>query len=79
MQSHFEQRGPRLDTTSPSVRHLQELIRHATQVNISMEGGEQLRGTIRWQDADFVALQQEHDLPLVLLNRSKVVLLRALG
>jgi host factor-I protein len=79
MQSHFEQRGPRLDTTSPSVRHLQELIRHSTQVSIAMEGGEQLRGTIRWQDADFLALQQQSELPLVLLNRSKVVLLRALG
>jgi host factor-I protein len=79
MQSFFEQRGPRLDTTSPSVRHLQELIRHSSPVHIELEGGHSLQGTIRWQDHDFLAIQQEQDRPLLLVNRTKVMLLRPLS
>ena len=79
MQSFFEHRGPRLDTTSPSVRHLQDLIRHSSPVHIELEGGMSLQGTIRWQDYDFLAIQQERDLPLLMVNRTKVVLLRLLS
>jgi host factor-I protein len=79
MQSFFEQRGPRLDTSSPSVRHLQDLIRRASPVNIELEGGQSLQGTIRWQDHDFLAIQQEPDLPLLMVNRTKVVVLRLLS
>jgi host factor-I protein len=79
MQSFFEQRGPRLDTSSPSVRHLQDLIRQASPVNIELEGGQSLQGTIRWQDHDFLAIQQEPDHPLLMVNRAKVVVLRLLS
>jgi host factor-I protein len=79
MQSFFEQRGPRLDTSSPSVRHLQDLIRQASPVNIELEGGQSLQGTIRWQDHDFLAIQQEPDHPLLMVNRTKVVVLRLLS
>jgi host factor-I protein len=79
MQSFFEQRGPRLDTSSPSVRHLQDLIRRASPVNIELEGGQSLQGTIRWQDHDFLAIQQDPDLPLLMVNRTKVVVLRLLS
>ena len=79
MQSFFEQRGPRLDTSSPSVRHLQDLIRRASPVNIELEGGQSLQGTIRWQDHDFLAIQQDPDLPLLRVNRTKVVVLRLLS
>lgn len=79
MQSFFEQRGPRLDTSSPSVRHLQDLIRNSSPVHIDLEGGQSLQGTIRWQDHDFLAIQQEPDLPLLMVNRTKVLLLRLLN
>jgi host factor-I protein len=79
MQSFFEQRGPRLDTSSPSVRHLQDLIRRSSPVHIELEGGKSLQGTIRWQDHDFLAIQQDRDLPFVMVNRTKVVLLRLLS
>lgn len=79
MQSFFEQRGPRLDTTSPSVRHLQDLIRDAALVHLELEGGQRLQGTIRWQDADFLAIQQESDRPLLMVNRRRIVLLRLLS
>jgi len=79
MQSFFEHRGPRLDTTSPSVRYLQELIRHSSPVHLELEGGHSLQGTIRWQDHDFLAIQQEPDRPLTMVNRTKLVLLRLLS
>jgi host factor-I protein len=78
MQSFFEQRSPRLDTSLPSVRHVQELIRNRTMVSVLMAGGQELEGTIKWQDTDFLALRQDTSLPLVLLNRSSICVLRAL-
>jgi len=79
MQSFFEHRGPRLDTTSPSVRHLQDLIRHASAVHIELDGGQSVQGTICWQDHEFLAIQQERDQPLLMVNRTTVVLLRLLS
>lgn len=79
MQSFFEHRGPRLDTSSPSVRHMQDLIRHSAPVHIELEGGQSLQGTIRWLDHDFLAIQQDLDLPLLMVNRTKVVVLRMLS
>jgi host factor-I protein len=78
MQSFFEQRSPRLDTSLPSVRHVQELIRNRTMVSVQMAGGQELEGTIKWQDNHFLALRQDTSLPLVLLNRSSICVLRAM-
>jgi host factor-I protein len=79
MQSFFDRRGPRLDTSLPSVRHVQDLIRNRTMVHLVLVGGQELEGTVRWQDNDFLALRQDPSLPLVLINRNAVCLLRALG
>ena len=79
MQSYFERRGPRLDTGLPSVRHVQELIRTRAMVGLHLVGGEVLRGTLRWQDHDFLALEPEPGRPLVLINRNSVAVLRSLG
>jgi len=78
MQSFFDRRGPRLDTSLPSVRHVQELIRNRTMVRLEMVGGQELEGTVRWQDNEFLALRQDASLPLVLVNRNAITLLRAL-
>jgi host factor-I protein len=78
VQSFFESRGPRLDTSLPSVRHVQELIRNRTMVNVRMVGGHELEGTIKWQDNQFLALQQDSSMPLVLINRDSIAVLRAL-
>jgi hypothetical protein len=48
-------------------------------VHIELEGGQSLQGTIRWLDQDFLAIQQDLDLPLLMVNRTKVVLLRLLS
>jgi len=78
MQSFFDRRGPRLDTSLPSVRHVQELIRNRTMVRLVVVGGQELEGTVRWQDNDFLALRQDASLPLVLVNRNAITMLRAL-
>jgi host factor-I protein len=78
VQSFFESRGPRLDTSLPSVRHVQELIRNRTMVSVLMVGGHELEGTLKWQDNQFLALRQETSLPLVLINRDSIAVLRAL-
>jgi host factor-I protein len=78
VQSFFESRGPRLDTSLPSVRHVQELIRNRTMVNVRMVGGHELEGTIKWQDNQFLALRQDSSMPLVLINRDSIAVLRAL-
>ncbi|MFM7732632.1 MAG: Hfq-related RNA-binding protein [Cyanobium sp.] len=78
MQSFFESRGPRLDTSLPSVRHVQELIRNRTVVSVLLRGGQELEGTLKWQDNQFLALRQDSSLPLVLINRDSIAVLRAL-
>jgi host factor-I protein len=78
MQSFFDKRGPRLDTSLPSVRHVQELIRNRTPVRVSLVGGHEMEGTIKWQDNHFLALRQEAGMPLALLSRDAIVVLRAL-
>jgi host factor-I protein len=78
VQSFFESRGPRLDTSLPSVRHVQELIRNRTMVSVLTVGGHELEGTLKWQDNQFLALRQDTSLPLVLINRDSIAVLRAL-
>ncbi len=79
MQSFFERRGPRLDTTLPSVRHVQELIRIRTPVTVVLLSGQEVEGTIRWQDSHFLALSSEPGSPLMLVNRDAIASLRALS
>ena len=78
MQDFFERRGPTLDTSLPSVRHVQDLIRSRAQVKIQLIGGEELEGTIKWQDTLYFALRQDASRPLVLISREAVALVRAL-
>jgi host factor-I protein len=79
MQSFFERRGPRLDTTLPSVRHVQELIRIRTPVNVVLLSGKEFDGIIRWQDSLFLAMSTEPGTPLLLISLTAVASLRALS
>ena len=79
MQSFFERRGPRLDTTLPSVRHVQELIRIRTPVNVVLMSGQECDGIIRWQDSHFLAMSTEPGTPLLLISLTAIVSLRALS
>ncbi|MFN6337975.1 MAG: Hfq-related RNA-binding protein [Cyanobacteriota bacterium] len=78
MQSYFENRPTKLDTTLPSVRHIQELIRTRTMVNLTLRDGQEVEGVIKWQDMHFLALRQSANEPLMMVNRDAISLLRAL-
>jgi len=78
MQSSFDRRGPRLDTSLPSIRHVQGLIRSRAEVVVTMSNGQELRGKILWQDLEYMALLQEEGRPPALLNRQGVLMLRSL-
>jgi host factor-I protein len=78
MQSFFERRGARLDTSLPSVRHIQSLIRTGTTVSVQLTTAMVLEGRIQWQDSHFIALRQDEQRPLVLVNLNAIALLKAL-
>jgi hypothetical protein len=79
MQSFFEKRSTALDTSQPSIRHLQDLIRHKTPVAIQIMGVGELEGTLHWQDLHYLALRQADDRPLTLIHRTAAATIRALG
>ncbi len=78
MQRFFENRAIKLDTTLPSVRHIQELIRTRTVVSLTLISGQEVEGVIKWQDMYFLALRQNSNQPLMMVNREAITLLRAL-
>ena len=79
MQSFFEKRSSALDTSQPSIRHLQDLIRHKTPVAIQVAGVGELEGTLHWQDNYYLALSQAEGRPLTLISRAAASTVRALG
>ncbi|MFN5193864.1 MAG: Hfq-related RNA-binding protein [Cyanobacteriota bacterium] len=79
MQSFFERRTPRLDTTLPGVRHIQDLVRQRTPVTLRLVDGSTLEGTIRWQDPELLALETGSDEPLVMVARAGLLTLRPLA
>jgi len=79
MQSFFEKHSVALDTSQPSIRHLQDLIRHHSRVAIQVVGVGELEGTLQWQDGNYLALNQAEGRPLTLISRSAAVTIRALG
>ena len=69
MQSFFDKRAPRLDTSLPSVRHVQDLIRNRTIVQVTMVGGQELEGTIKRQAGPDQSGCHRHDAGLPLSRR----------
>ena len=78
MQS-FEKRSSALDTSQPSIRHLQDLIRHKTPVAVQVLGVGELEGILHWQDIHYLALKQDENRPLTLISRASAATIRALG
>lgn len=79
MQDFFERRSTGLNTSLPSVRLVQDLIRSRVPVSITLLTGAEFEGTFRWQDDDYFALRQDDNLPLVLISRAAVAVIRALS
>ena len=78
MQSAFDNKHSRLDTSLPSIRLLQDLIRNHQLVQIKIATGESLEGVLAWQDVHFLALREPMGESLLLINRESVVLVRCL-
>lgn len=78
MQGAFEAKHPRLDTSLPSIRHFQELIRNRKLVQIEISTGQSLEGVLAWQDNHYLALREPMGESLLLINRESVVLVRSL-
>ena len=79
MQSFFEKHSIAIDTSQPSIRHLQDLIRHRTPVAIQVVGIGELEGTLHWHDCSYLALSHAEGRPLTLIYRSAASTIRALG
>jgi host factor-I protein len=79
MQSFLESRTPALDTSLPSVRHIQGLIRQKTPVALRLIDGHELEGVLLWQDLDQFALDPGEGRTLNLINRRAVAVLRSLA
>ena len=79
MQSFFEKRTTALDTSQPSIRHLQDLIRHKTPVAVQVPGVGEIEGILHWQDIHYLALKQDQNRPLTLISRASAATIRALG
>ncbi len=79
MQKAFDAKHPRLDTSLPSIRHFQELIRNHKPVQIKITTGESLEGVLAWQDVHYLALREPMGETLLLINRESVVLVRSLS
>ena len=79
MQSFFEKRTTALDTSQPSIRHLQDLIRHKTPVAVQVLGVGEIEGILHWQDIHYLALKQDQNRPLTLISRASAATIRALG
>jgi len=79
MQSFFERRPPALDTSQPSIRHLQDLIRHKTPVAVQVMGVGELEGFLHLPDIHYLAIKQDENRPLSLISRSAASTIRAIG
>ena len=79
MQSFLESRTPSLDTSQPSVRHIQGLIRQKIPVALRLLDGHELEGVLLWQDLDQFALDPGEGRSLSLINRRAVAVLRSLA
>ena len=61
-----------LETTLPSVRQVQTLIRDNKEVELKLITNDLLTGKIRWQDPDCVCLVDHYDQPTVVWRQAIV-------
>ncbi|MFN6134517.1 MAG: Hfq-related RNA-binding protein [Synechococcaceae cyanobacterium] len=79
MKEFFDRRSSGLNTSLPSFRLLQELIRSGSVVSLITSTGQSYEGQLKWQDDNFFALQQGGGSELVLISRFSVAVIRTLG
>lgn len=61
-----------LDTSLPSVRQMQTLIRDGQEVEAKLITDDLLVGKIRWQDSDCLCLVDQYDQPTIIWRQAMV-------
>jgi host factor-I protein len=63
-----------LETSLPSVRQIQSLIRDEKEVELKLVTGDLLAGKIRWQDNHCLSLTDQYDQPTIIWRQAIVYL-----
>lgn len=58
------------DTSLPSVRQVQNLIKEATVLELKLLTGEMLSGKILWQDSDCVSVVDENNQQTIIWKQA---------
>ncbi len=61
-----------LDTSLPSVRQMQTLIREGQEVEAKLITDDLLVGKIRWQDSNCLCLVDQYDQPTIIWRQAMV-------
>ena len=61
-----------LDTSLPSVRQMQTLIREGQEVEAKLITDDLLVGKIRWQDSSCLCLVDQYDQPTIIWRQAMV-------
>jgi host factor-I protein len=61
-----------LDTSLPSIRQIQTLIREEREVETKLSSDDLLVGKIRWQDAHCLCLVDQYDQPTIIWRQAIV-------
>jgi host factor-I protein len=64
-----------LETSLPSVRQVQNLIKEGNEVELKLITGDLLTGKVRWQDPQCICLLDHYDQPTVVW-RSAIVFMK---
>ena len=79
MKEFFDRRSSGLNTSLPSFRYVQDLIRAGSAVSLITTTGHSFEGQLKWQDDNFFALMQDDGAELTLIGRFSVAVIRTLG
>ena len=78
MKEIYDRRSSGLNTSLPSFRFVQDLIRSGSAVCLTTNTGQSYEGQLKWQDDHFFALMQAGEADMVLIGRFSVSVLRSL-
>ena len=79
MKEFFDRRSSGLNTSLPSFRFVQDLIRAGSAVSLTTNTGESYEGQLKWQDDNFFALMPPGGAETVLIGRFSVAVIRTIG
>lgn len=79
MKEFFDRRSSGLNTSLPSFRFVQDLIRAGSAVSLTTTTGQTYEGQLKWQDDNFFALMPLDGAETVLIGRFSIEVIRSLS